>query len=425
MKITLLTYGSRGDIQPFLALADGLQRAGHSVLLALPGAMANLAGEYNIPTLPLPGDPTILSDQLNRSGHNFVRQMLSIQSYVLPLALEVGQLAYEACQDCDLVVHSFLFASGAHTFARQRGIPDVSVQCFPVFAPTSSFAAVAFPEISLPGPLQRAYRLATHRIGNALFHNLNASGYPVMRRKRPAWPKKLLWPFDSFPGHPPSPLLMAVSPSVLPRAPEWEGSHVHVTGYLYLDEPDFQPSAELQGFLESGDAPVCIGFGSMIHPRAEIIQRTLLSILRREGQRAVILTGWDGWQEVRQEFQDSIFFYLESAPHAWLLPRCKLSIHHGGAGTTAAALRAGIPQWIIPFTADQPFWASRVHQAGVAARPLKPEQVQEETAAPILSGALQDAGLQARAAAMGEKIRAEDGVGRAVEVITRHGSNKQ
>jgi UDP:flavonoid glycosyltransferase YjiC (YdhE family) len=209
---------------------------------------------------------------------------------------------------------------------------------------------------------------------------------------------------------------------VLPESPGWARRGVHVTGYWYLADPTYQPPAALSAFLAGGAAPVCIGFGSMLHPRAAAIQRSFLSALRDAGQRAIILTGWDGWQAARAAFRDPAFYYLESAPHDWLLPRCKLAIHHGGAGTTAAALQAGVPQWILPFTADQPFWAERIHHIGAAAAPLKPNQVRPETVAARLHAALQDPNLRARAAQLGAAIRAEDGVSRAVEIITQHGA---
>jgi sterol 3beta-glucosyltransferase len=420
VRILLLTYGSRGDVQPFLALAVGLQQAGHSVRLALPACLEELAQPYAILTLPLPGDPSALSEELNRSSHNLVRQILAIQSHVLPLAQQVGSLAYEGIQECDLVVHSFLFAAGAHTFAQQRGIPDISAQFFPIFAPTRSMPAVGFPEPSLPGRYQGAYNLATHRLSKVLFHGLSARGYPVVRKHYPRWPRQLLWPFDAAAGHPPSPLLLGISPQILPPAPEWHNSHIHVTGYWVFEEDGYQPPAALSSFLAGGEPPVCVGFGSMIHPRSTIIQRTLLTALRSEKQRAIILTGWDGWESVRAELQGPDFLFIEGAPHAWLLPRCKLAIHHGGAGTTAAALRAGVPQWIIPFTADQPFWARRIHQIGAGPSPIKPEEISPGKLAPLLRAALETAGWRARAAEVGEKIRRENGVARAVEIISRH-----
>lgn len=419
----MLTYGSRGDVQPFLALAVGLQKAGHTVVLALPERLADLARQYGIQPLPLPGDPAALSEGLNRSSHNLVRQILAMQAYVLPIAGQVGRLAQQSIVESELVVHSFLFASGAHTFAQQQGIPDVSAQFFPIFSQTSRFAAIGFPEPTLPPALQALYNSTTHRIGNALFKHLNGSGYRFIRKKNPQWPRKLLWPFDRAPGHPPSPLLFGISPEILPASPDWE-AHVHVTGYWFLDEPAYQPPEDLSRFLAGGSPPVCVGFGSMIHPRSTHIQRTLLAALQRESERAVILTGWDGWQPAREEFQNPDFFFLESAPHSWLLPRCKLAIHHGGSGTTAAALRAGVPQWIIPFTADQPFWARRAHQAGTAAAPLNPARVAENTVAPILQAALHSDRLRARAAALGEQIRAEDGVARAVEIIEQAGNSR-
>ena len=143
MHITLLTYGSRGDVQPFVALALGLQQAGHTVRLAAPHRFADFAAEYGIPFAPLPGDPEAMSAAFNDARGNIIAIIRAMNGYVSRIAPQVAEAAFAACDDADLIVHSFLFTTGAHSLARARGLPDVSVQFFPVFAPTRAFPNVA------------------------------------------------------------------------------------------------------------------------------------------------------------------------------------------------------------------------------------------------------------------------------------------
>ena len=166
------------------------------------------------------------------------------------------------------------------------------------------------------------------------------------------FPKKLCWTFDNRPLHLWTPLLFACSPNILPRRNDW-AEHVHVTGYLFLKEKSYRPLDELSAFLDSGDVPVCISFGSMVNRKAERIDQVVREALKQMNNRGIILSGWGS---VKSRSSKDLL-YLESAPHDWLLPLCKMVIHHGGAGTTSAGLHAGIPNIVVPFTADQPFWA--------------------------------------------------------------------
>ena len=144
---------------------------------------------------------------------------------------------------------------------------------------------------------------------------------------------------------------------MIPRPPDW-GKDVFVTGYWFLDTPDnWNPPQELAEFLDSGSTPIYIGFGSMSNRKPEEITDLVLKALQRTKQRAILLSGWSGLQ--KQNLPRSVFM-TDSVPHSWLLPRVAAAIHHGGAGTTAAGLMAGVPSIIVPFHGDQPFWGQRV-----------------------------------------------------------------
>jgi sterol 3beta-glucosyltransferase len=187
-----------------------------------------------------------------------------------------------------------------------------------------------------------------------------------------------------------------------------------VTGNLFLDSPDaYQPPPDLSDFLAAGEPPVCITFGSMVNREADRMDRMLQAALAQTGQRGILLTGWGGKKNAAP---NPGLLYLESAPHDWLFPRCKMVIHHGGAGTTAASLRAGIPNITIPHGIDQWFWGRRVAAIGAGPAPLDLHKLSVDTlGAPISK--VNEPGMIARAKEVGSLIRAEDGAGQAVRLI--------
>jgi sterol 3beta-glucosyltransferase len=410
MKITLLTYGSRGDVQPFLALAVGLQKAGHALTLAAPHRFADFVSMYGVPFMPLAGDPEEISRIINDAGENTYRMIKGMQAYIFNIAPQVVRDARAAIAGAEMLVHGFLFTTGAHTFARDMGIPDVSVQTFPMFAPTRAFPNVALANIP-PGGLS----YFSHWLATQIFWYGGNSGYYRLRRRFPAdLPGKLYWPFTPTPDRPLTPLLFAYSPTVLPRPAEWTAPNLHVTGYFFLDAAkDYQPPAALTDFLAAGDAPVCVSFGSMVNREAKRINRVVREALAYTHQRGIFLTGWGGYQHADR---DEEVLYLDAAPHEWLFPRCKAIIHHGGAGTTAAGLRSGRPNIVVPHTADQPFWGRQVAAIGVGPQPVSIKLLTTERLAAALSQ-VEDVALQARAQETGLLIRSEDGVGTAVRII--------
>ncbi len=416
MKITLLTYGSRGDVQPFLALALGLQRAGHEVKLAAPGRFAEFVGKNGVTFAPLAGDPEIISSRLNEAGRNPVRMVRAISDYVFSIADQVVRQAFEACDDAELIVHSFLFTVGGHSLARKLGILDVSLQTFPIFAPTRAMPPVALPGLP-PGTLSYFF----HGLFTRVFWYGGKFGFARLHKNDPrTFDLDLYWPFDTDETRPTTPLLLACSPTVVPRPADWHSPHIHIPGYLFLDGSRFyQPPEILRTFLAGGEPPVCVTFGSTIHRDAQRVYTCVLEALERTGNRAVLLSGWS---DLRSRSLPEDLLVLKSAPHNWLLARCKAVVHHGGAGTTAAGLRAGIPNVVVPSAADQPFWAARVHRLGAGPSPLPVRKLTPTRLAEALAKADEPA-LRANAQALGRAIRAEDGVGAAVRLILEHATS--
>jgi len=186
-----------------------------------------------------------------------------------------------------------------------------------------------------------------------------------------------------------------------------------VTGYYFFDSNvEYHPSHELETFLDDGDPPVCVSFGSMIHRNAERIDEVVRGALMKTNRRGIILSGWG---KVNRESTNELL-YLDAVPHDWLLPLCKMLIHHGGAGTTSAGLRAGIPQVVVPIIADQPFWGRRVHTSDVGSRQILVKDLSVERLARSIAEAESKA-IRERAQLIGQKIRSEDGARQAIELI--------
>ncbi len=232
----------------------------------------------------------------------------------------------------------------------------------------------------------------------------------VLERVRAPCPgfqaKKLYWPFDDDLSRPPNPRPCARG--VLPffRHPVI-GRRMCMLPVIISFRPNdtYQPPKELESFLRSDKPPVCVSFGSMVNRDSEKIDSIVRKALDQTGNRGIILSGWSGIKSMTS----GDLLYLESASHDWLLPRCKMLIHHGGAGTTAAGLRAGIPNVVVPFMADQPFWGRRVHAIGAGPKPISIKRISAEKLTRAIAEAESES-LRRSAQVIGQQIRNEDGV---------------
>jgi UDP:flavonoid glycosyltransferase YjiC (YdhE family) len=405
----MLTYGSRGDVQPFLALAVGMKNAGYEVKIAAPHRFGEWVQKYGIPFIPLAGDPEVISQRLNEAGQNPLAMVDAMMTYVVSIADQVIQQSYEACKDTDLIVHSFLFTTGAHSFARTLGIPDISLQTFPIFAPTKQIAPVFLPRVKI-GWL----RYFLHWLAMQIFWYAGNMGYRKILREHPDLPTiKLHWPFSNEKNFHKSPLIFAFSPKVIPRAPEWNLEHIYISGYLFLENETATLSKALLEFINQGDAPICISFGSMIHRSLPGIIQTILQGCKESEKRVVLLSGWE---EINLPASDQNIFTAKEAPHEQLFPKCSLIIHHGGAGTTAAALRAGVPSLVIPFGADQLYWGLRVNELGIGPAPIRENKVTVDRIIKAIEFSSR-VNIREQGKIFSEGLRGENGVEQAIRII--------
>jgi UDP:flavonoid glycosyltransferase YjiC (YdhE family) len=195
-----------------------------------------------------------------------------------------------------------------------------------------------------------------------------------------------------------TPSLLLVSRHVISPPADWPPHH-RVTGYLFDDDSAWEAPPDLLNFLAEGEKPVYIGFGSMRVKQPEATTRLVLEGVRRSGKRAILLSGWAGIGAL--ELPKDVFL-LDYAPHSWLFPRMAAVVHHGGAGTTAAGLRAGVPSIVVPILADQPYWGKRVYELGVGAKPIPRGQLTAENLAAAIQEATSNRAMQTGATELAE-----------------------
>ena len=415
MKIVISTFGVRGDVQPYLALAVGLQAAGHRVTLATSQNFTVWIESYGVHAHPTSFNFQEAMQQPEAQaivqGKNFPRQLRLLRE-AMNQSPAAQESAWDAIQEADLVVQSPT-GVGALEAASQRGIPVAFASPVP-FTPTRAFPS--FNMASLRFSLGGHYNLLTHKLAQRMMWNVMGSPMSAHLRTtlglRPWRSYNELLAYARSVG---APWLYGFSAHVVPRPADWDETQ-HVTGYWFLDPPPgWAPDPDLLRFLESGPPPVYIGFGSMSFMDPEGQTQLALRALDLSGQRGVVLTSSDN--RARQAAPPSVLV-VDNVPHSWLFPRMAAVVHHGGAGTTGASLRAGVPSIVAPYAPnDQPAWAERVARLGVGLRLPGFKQLTAEKLAQAIDTAVHDATLRTRAAALGEKIRAEDGVARAVEII--------
>jgi sterol 3beta-glucosyltransferase len=213
-----------------------------------------------------------------------------------------------------------------------------------------------------------------------------------------------------------APLIYGFSEHVMPRPSDY-AANWRVSGYWFIDEPDWQPPDALRHFLNAGESPVYIGFGSATDRDAQATTQVILRALQETGQRALVYGGWAGLGAPGQTRGDRVMF-IGGTPHSWLFSRVSAVVHHGGGGTTGAGVRAGVPSLLIPHFAEQPLWAQRLRELGVSPPPIDKRQLTAHALASGLRRMRDDAAMRNRAADLGARVRAEDGVATAVQMIS-------
>ncbi|WP_422369600.1 glycosyltransferase [Pelagibius sp.] len=414
MRILILTLGSRGDVQPYVALGAALRARGHNVIVSTGQGFEAMIEAQGLTAAPLSDNvrEMIQTPEIQAALRTFsgkIRAWRASKGLFRRQLDEMWAVAQEVRPDIILYHHPKGLA--AQHIAEALQIIAVPTALIPAYIPTG-----AFPSPGLPfGDLGRFGNRMSHKAVVGLMHRLLSGQVGRWRSERLGLAEK--GPRDLFGGYHPAgkavPRLHGFSRHLVPAAEDW-GSREKVTGY-WFSEPatGWQPPPALSRFLEAGPPPVYVGFGSMPGKDAGPLTQNVIDALRAVGKRGVLATGWGG---LTDSSSNEHVCFLESAPHDWLFPRCAAVVHHGGAGTTHEGLRWGRPSVICPVFGDQPFWGQRVAATGAGPPPLPQKRLTAATLSEALK-ATEAPEMRRRAAETGEALRAEPGAaGAAAEV---------
>jgi UDP:flavonoid glycosyltransferase YjiC (YdhE family) len=405
-------------VEPLVALGAGLQVAGYQVRVAthptFEGFVREAGLEFSLIDIDL--EAHLNSDtfrETRESSRNPVRLFRNLARSVKPMLWQIATDSWRASQDADAI----LYTIGGFWFAPHIGeklqIPAIGAYPYPIGQPTHSFPNILIsPRRNLGGPLNRL----THSTFDFLL-------WVPLRAPINQWrseglglpPCGLAYPQEvRQQGHP---TLYGFSPAVIPKPPDW-GEHIHITGYWFLDQKTgWEPPERLVEFLESGPPPLYVGFGSAGTQGPRETMALVLQALARTKQRGILLA--QGGELDGADLPDTVLG-IKSVPFDWLFPRVSAVIHHGGAGTTAAGLRAGVPTIIVPSFMDQPFWGQRVADMGLGPPPVPLKQLSASALEDSINTVLQDRGMRDRAAEIGAQVQREQGIASAIAVIDRH-----
>jgi len=417
MKIGMQTWGSHGDVRPFLALAGGLTAAGHDVTLVISSIDGRVyAGSDAAPgvTVRVIAFPDMSPDQavrMTREIYRTANPMWQVEAILrlgmVPVEGELFAAAQALCAECDTVIgHHFLYP--LQTAAEQAGRPYVSV-----------FLSHAGIPSAFRHPLGDF-----GRAGNRLLWWLTRHAFNRVLKQ---WPDRL----RQLSGMAPAPdmvdlwlspwlTLVGVSPQICTRRPDWPDS-VQVCGFLDMPNFDVEGSlpAALAGFLAAGEAPVYMTLGSWT-PGDIDNQRATLALLTRAAELAgcrAIIQG-PSWQDCGFASSERIL-YVAAAPHHAIFPLCRAILHHGGAGTTQAATLAGRPSIVVAHIGEQEHWGKELHRLGIAGKPARRRSTSARQLARKIVEVLEAPGMTQRAEIVGAAMREENGVAAAVALIGR------
>lgn len=406
VRTTMLVFGTRGEVQPLLAFALGLQSAGHSVQIVTSADFYDFVTEQGVRCVPIHFDLRRMEKTRTAEG---TYGLLTTYQLARQAARQALVEIWEACQDAEALVLCDMGIIPGWSIMEKLQIPTYVANIFPEeicqqiwnrslnnrWGTFKQRLVFGFTSWLIIKPFINEWRRRT-------------LGLPLLARLKGLCDYRALG----------VPMLYEYSPLVFPKPADWADTD-HVTGYWLLENRGaWSPAAELATFLAAGPPPVYAGFSSVSYHDMRQTTDVILAALAQTGQRGILAAGWSNLGQ-RPTFPADILA-IESAPHDWLFPQCAAAIHHGGAGTTAVALRSGIPNIIIPFAFDNPFWAWRLTELGVSVPAIPPQELTVPRLVSALTTVLHDEAMRARQVALSRQMQTEDGVARGVAVFEQY-----
>jgi sterol 3beta-glucosyltransferase len=414
MHITMITTGTRGDIQPYIAFGIALKSQGHTIRLCTTISFKEQALACGFEFSPLPGDAHEFfaspeaQKLIGSGGIKLTFALISILDKTYAATLDAS---LQACEGTDAIIFSGLTLAASH-IGEAMGVPTFTTSFVPM-APTAAFPPTVLPWHNLGSMLNRAAHFFFER--------------PLWLRymdQTNQWRKAVLGlppiPYGGAYNHfnrRRLPWLNAYSSTLVPKATDWP-SWMHVTGYWHPNRSSehWQPPTKLQDFLNAGSPPVFIGFGSMIWGDGANRTRLVVEALQISKTRGLLYQGWGGLLET--DLPEGMMF-VGDLPHDWLFPRVAAVVHHGGAGTSHSALRSGKPSVVIPFFGDQYYWGRRLSFLGAAPDPIPQNRLTAENLSQAISLATTHPLIHSSASSLGKFLMSEDGVSNAVQIFNQ------
>jgi sterol 3beta-glucosyltransferase len=416
MRLAILAFGSQGDVQPYAALGKGLAEAGYSVKLASHETFQGLAKSCGLGFAKISGNPMDIvhgkeGQSWLSSSDNYLRFLSHAHKLAKTVYPEMAQDALAACRETDALIYSLPLSGCGFSISQALRLPGIPAALYPLH-PTRAFPSIMTPGLSLgPG--------INWLSGVAVMHLF----WQASRSLLGPWHRQL--GLGRIPCLPPLtkleqegiPFLYGYSPSVIARPSNWPENRA-VGGYWFLNSGGpWQPDARLAAFLGSAPRPIYVGFGSMASGDPGQMTSIIIEAIQRTGQRALLSSGWGRFQAGKLP---ASVMPIGFVPHDWLFRQVSMAIHHGGAGTTAAVLKAGIPSIVVPFFADQFFWGRKVCALGVGPAPIPQKELTVASLERAIRSVLDGRVMAAQAAKLADAIKAEDGIAAAVRVVSRY-----
>lgn len=417
MIVSVIAAGTRGDAQPPAMLCRELARRGHDVRFIVQREFADMIEGSDVALKPLPGDlhaelTSTDAQHFFAGGGNPFSFLHWFYDVGKEFAAQLTPAMVEYTAGSDIVVGTGLADYYSNLMARIHKTRAAHAYMQPA-VPTRAFpcALFAVPPFEMPGWMNKLEARLYFEAAWLGARSIAKIAHDMLHLPPPSWRVPIMEELNRG-----QPFLMAYSEAFLPRPKDWP-DHVEVTGFWFRDTPvSWRPPEDLVRFIKAGAPPIYAGFGSMVMKDPKATVNTVLEAVAENGARAVIASGWSGYKP--EKLPDNVFA-VDSIPHDWLLPQMAASIHHGGAGTTGASLRAGIPQIVVPFVGDQFFWGLQVEKRGVGPKRIPHSKLTAEVLGAAIGKALNDRYMRNNAAEMGERVRAEDGLVRAADIIER------
>ncbi len=417
VRVCILTLGSRGDVQPYIALARGLEAAGYSASVCAAPLFRSFVEAHGVEWRSFDtGDPRAMLQSeearaLIRGMANPVRMVREMVKLLEPMIEKGYAEALENTADADAILVAPTVLPLAEALHEKLGTPFACAFLQPGHS-TRDFGCWIVGDTPRWLPFRGAINRLTYGLGWKVLYAVMGRAYerarqsvlglapgknPYMLLERERWPT-----------------IYGYSSTVVPTPSDW-GSHVDVTGYWFLDRDSrWRSPPGLEEFLADGPPPVCIGFGSMPSPDPAALTREVVKSLEVSGRRGLLLSGWGALSSV--ELPKTVFA-LDAAPHDWLFSRVAAVVHHGGAGTTSATLRAGVPSLVVPFIADQWFWGRRIAALGAGPGLFSRKQIRADRFGPALRDLAENPRYRENARAVATKLALENGIGRAIAAL--------